>query len=288
MHEPPAPTTTSIAQNLADEDAFAWAVASSAAEKALEVEADEGSEAGSPHATSEMEIFPKFGRLLPSPTRAPPPPPLQAPNLSVAAALAQPSVQHPRGLDFMAMLTVPPPPSQSPTIGAKMPFLLQPPSQEIPQLLAKTRSLQPASAPPMQPPVLSAQIHMPSVSPPPAQAPVFPAQAVQLLAPPANAPVMRMQTQDSHVAPPPSHAPVLRLVDAVPAPELGSAALPTVGSEGHNLGTCRPCAFMYTKGCGNGVQCIYCHLCKPGEKKRRMQEKRQQLRDLQRALNTFC
>jgi hypothetical protein len=71
----------------------------------------------------------------------------------------------------------------------------------------------------------------------------------------------------------------LCLADACPAPELGSDALPTVGSKGHDIGTCRPCAFLYSKGCTNGVLCAYCHVCEPGEKKRRMKQKRQLLRD---------
>merc|ERR1740121_2062164 len=56
-----------------------------------------------------------------------------------------------------------------------------------------------------------------------------------------------------------------------PAP--GSAELPSAGSEGHSLGRCKPCAFLHTKGCGNGVLCQFCHLCEPGEKKRRQKEK---------------
>merc|ERR1719161_2547 len=51
-------------------------------------------------------------------------------------------------------------------------------------------------------------------------------------------------------------------------PQLGSPELPTVGSSGHHFGTCRPCAFLYTKGCSNGVSCSFCHLCDAGEKKR--------------------
>jgi len=57
-------------------------------------------------------------------------------------------------------------------------------------------------------------------------------------------------------------------------PELGSPDFPTVGSQGHRFGNCKPCAFLYTKGCGNGVLCSFCHLCDPGEKKRRAKESR--------------
>lgn len=55
---------------------------------------------------------------------------------------------------------------------------------------------------------------------------------------------------------------------------LGSVSCPTVGSQGHWSGACKPCAFLYTKGCGNGAQCSFCHLCEPGEKKRRAKEVR--------------
>merc|ERR1719221_604363 len=56
-----------------------------------------------------------------------------------------------------------------------------------------------------------------------------------------------------------------------PAP--GSPELPSVGSVGHSAGRCKPCAFLHTKGCGNGVLCQFCHLCEPGEKKRRAKAK---------------
>lgn len=67
----------------------------------------------------------------------------------------------------------------------------------------------------------------------------------------------------------------LKLEDAIAAPKLGSAALPTVGSAFHNLGTCKPCAFAFAGRCQSGVDCKFCHLCGPGEKSRRKKEKRQ-------------
>merc|ERR1740130_2318638 len=54
---------------------------------------------------------------------------------------------------------------------------------------------------------------------------------------------------------------------------VGSPGGPTVGSAGHLSGTCKPCAFYHTKGCGNGANCSYCHLCPEGEKKRRQKVK---------------
>jgi len=78
--------------------------------------------------------------------------------------------------------------------------------------------------------------------------------------------------------------PVVRLdlAQALPEPELGSEEVPTLGSAMHRFGTCKPCAFLYTKGCVNATQCPFCHLCDAGEKKRRQKEKKDQRRDLQR------
>lgn len=55
------------------------------------------------------------------------------------------------------------------------------------------------------------------------------------------------------------------------------ASLHSVGSAGHAAGTCRPCAWMHksAEGCRNGADCEYCHLCPPGEVKKRKQEKMQ-------------
>jgi len=71
-------------------------------------------------------------------------------------------------------------------------------------------------------------------------------------------------------------APVLLLSNALEASALGSpAALPSVGSGSHHLGACKPCAHAYTaKGCQNGFQCTFCHLCPPGELKRQQKAKR--------------
>merc|ERR1711892_174783 len=49
----------------------------------------------------------------------------------------------------------------------------------------------------------------------------------------------------------------LMLSEALPEAQFGSVDLPTVGSLGHHVGTCKPCAFLHTKGCGNGAQCAY-------------------------------
>merc|ERR1719199_961458 len=49
--------------------------------------------------------------------------------------------------------------------------------------------------------------------------------------------------------------------------------LPSVGSAGHQQGTCKPCAFYHKQGCANGTQCSFCHLCGPEEKKKRQKGK---------------
>mmetsp|Transcript_62289 Transcript_62289/g.98546 ORF Transcript_62289/g.98546 Transcript_62289/m.98546 type:complete len:201 (+) Transcript_62289:37-639(+) len=45
-------------------------------------------------------------------------------------------------------------------------------------------------------------------------------------------------------------------------------------NKSHDTSSCRPCAFYHTKGCQNGSQCIFCHICPPGEKKRRQKLRR--------------
>lgn len=68
-----------------------------------------------------------------------------------------------------------------------------------------------------------------------------------------------------------------------PGPALGSPELPSIGSAAHGKSSCRPCAFLHTKGCENGLACTFCHLCEPGERKRRQKEKLQQRRAAQQA-----
>jgi len=73
------------------------------------------------------------------------------------------------------------------------------------------------------------------------------------------------------LAPEASNVPVLRLESALPQGLLGLPELPSEGSRWHQLGTCKPCAFVFKGGCSNGVACSFCHLCPPGEKKVRKQ-----------------
>jgi len=48
-----------------------------------------------------------------------------------------------------------------------------------------------------------------------------------------------------------------------------------IGSMDHASGQCRPCAWVHkdASGCKNGALCQYCHLCPPGELKRRKVQK---------------
>lgn len=64
----------------------------------------------------------------------------------------------------------------------------------------------------------------------------------------------------------------LDLSRALAGAELGSPEMPTLGSLGHFLMKCKPCAFIFKSGCESGVECKFCHLCEPGEKKRRKKE----------------
>jgi len=50
---------------------------------------------------------------------------------------------------------------------------------------------------------------------------------------------------------------------------------PTKGSAKHHLGLCKPCAFVFKNGCNSGWDCEFCHICEPGEKKRRKKERKQ-------------
>merc|ERR1719265_595626 len=134
-------------------------------------------------------------------------------------------------------------------------------------------------------------------SPPPQDAPVWdclmlPAQETSMLSPPPQdvpvwdclmppppqePPAFCLELDAASIPPPPVSSalpPVLRLADALPEPVLGSPELPSIGSAGHRIGTCKPCAFFHSKGCSNGTECIFCHLCSHGEKKRRLKEKR--------------
>lgn len=62
-------------------------------------------------------------------------------------------------------------------------------------------------------------------------------------------------------------------------PPLGSTELPSRGSALHRWAACKPCAFVLQDACQNGVECQFCHLCEPGEKKRRKKERQEMKRE---------
>merc|ERR1712151_515043 len=68
-----------------------------------------------------------------------------------------------------------------------------------------------------------------------------------------------------------------------PGPALGTDELPSMGSRDHAAGCCRPCAFLHTKGCENGLACKFCHLCGPEARRHRRQEKLQERRTQQKS-----
>lgn len=122
---------------------------------------------------------------------------------------------------------------------------------------------------------LDVPTYMPSnIPPPPPDSPVLPSAApLPVAAPwpyaPAESPVLP-------AAPVQPSGPVLRLSEMLDEPyAVGSPLCPTSGSTNHHLGTCKPCAHAYSaKGCKNGVECAFCHLCPPGELKRLQKAKR--------------
>eukprot|EP00928_Gymnodinium_smaydae_P072538 TRINITY_DN55886_c0_g1_i1.p1 TRINITY_DN55886_c0_g1~~TRINITY_DN55886_c0_g1_i1.p1 ORF type:complete len:354 (-),score=77.95 TRINITY_DN55886_c0_g1_i1:186-1172(-) len=83
-----------------------------------------------------------------------------------------------------------------------------------------------------------------------------------------------LQQQTPEYFPPLSALDVRVADDKVFEPQLGSPAVPSLGSMLHQEGQCKPCAFFWKQGCDNGVNCIFCHLCDSNEKKRRQKEKK--------------
>lgn len=77
-------------------------------------------------------------------------------------------------------------------------------------------------------------------------------------------------------AAPPSPGPRRPPLELAPAPLVWSE-----GSASHELRLCKPCAFYHTKGCASGARCQFCHLCGPGEKKKRKKDARHDFLGLQ-------
>ena len=56
----------------------------------------------------------------------------------------------------------------------------------------------------------------------------------------------------------------------------------SAGSASHRGGRCKPCAFVHQGRCAYGTLCEFCHLCSPGEKKRRTREKIKRVKEAYR------
>jgi len=79
---------------------------------------------------------------------------------------------------------------------------------------------------------------------------------------------------------------VVRLADVLRGPRADGRGvqdscppgLPSIGSAGHFVGECKPCAFVHSKGCTSGKACGFCHLCDSGVAKQRKREGRRRAR----------
>ncbi|CAE7247412.1 unnamed protein product [Symbiodinium natans] len=105
--------------------------------------------------------------------------------------------------------------------------------EALPIVIPKMQAVVPP--PPVEPPVLPGTLPLEPTEPP--AAPTDPAECAEILGLPAY-------------------------VDF-------TGLCVSLGSAGHGTGTCKPCAFFHTKGCSSGKNCTFCHMCPPGEKKRR-------------------
>lgn len=135
-------------------------------------------------------------------------------------------------------------------------------------------------ASPQNIPLRSPQNIFPPVAVPPLPAPVMQQFGPLPIHPQAMPPGIGVMYDEPMLEPPglpqpQREATILRLADALPEMEPGTPDMPSSGSNLHRFGTCRPCAHHHSpKGCSNGPQCKFCHLCPPGELKRRQKAKK--------------
>jgi len=64
----------------------------------------------------------------------------------------------------------------------------------------------------------------------------------------------------------------LQLHEMVPE-DSSAMPWPSLGSATHALGICKPCDFQHRTSCRAGYKCQFCHLCPPGENRRRKKQK---------------
>jgi len=90
----------------------------------------------------------------------------------------------------------------------------------------------------------------------------------------AGLPVLRLEDILSG-RPPPSMLQMIPTLGSSPTRPIMSQMLPTLGSWAHQAGTCKPCAFAWkNKGCSNGTECPFCHLCGPKEGRTRKKDRK--------------
>lgn len=130
---------------------------------------------------------------------------------------------------------------------------------------------------------------LPTIPPPPAEPPLLAMEPqAPVLPPPPQAPSLEAPEAGTHVDVT-SSAAIISLVEGVPEPVPGSPELPSVGSARHRFNDCSPCAHAHSaKGCRNGAECPFCHLCEAGELKRRQKLKRSAQRLQQRVDATMA
>jgi len=194
------------------------------------------------------------------------PPPMQPPVLAQAAAAAEESLQKSAG----ARVRMPPPPPAAPpmfpSMQATQPAPLAPP-------FVPAQATQPA---PLAPPFVPAQATQPApfAQPAPLLHDLPPLMQSPAFAPPSPLDVPAFTPYPAMpMAPhPPAQTLMHPPVPEPPAP-LGSARCPSVGSATHFSGSCKPCAFFHAKGCESGINCEFCHVCGPNEKKKRQRDK---------------
>lgn len=156
-------------------------------------------------------------------------------------------------------LLPPPPAGPAPLFLRAQPvaagFVLPPPPVSPPRWADATRAAFP------RPPYLVPGLQSPSRWAPPAP---------PLATPPAS------QSAPLLATPPASPVAVLRIADMMrQQPRVRDLVLPSAGSAGHHGGRCKPCAFVWKEGgCANGVECIFCHLCDPCERRNRKKERK--------------
>lgn len=135
---------------------------------------------------------------------------------------------------------------------------------------------------PLPPPVPSALI---ATTPQLLSSPLQSFTTLDPPAPPSESPRLMLPIEHSQTPPPlscpssPLAAQPLLLQYPRLTLNLSKEIRPSVGSTLHREGRCTACAWFWKpQGCGNGQDCSYCHLCPPGEIRRRRKLKNAALR----------